>query len=324
MIYSIQYIRAIAAIFIVMTHVAGVLQPVQDRIFTPNFQEANIAFTFAAGFLFQHLSIKEPFPSFILRRVRNVLVPYVLISIPAILIYTVGGKAHPNVDLSHIPEWFLPIYLLLTGLQLGPLWFIPMIFVIYLLTPIIRHIDQVSWYYALAIPLTFVLAITLFPRPNFNAHPPQAALHYLPIFLIGMACSQFNGALGPWLRKRWVWGPALGLLVTLGYLSSLWNDAMQFPVKTVMLICMFIVASRAETMRFRTIDIMATYSFGIFFLHGYLVAALKILEERGLFDVGGAGLDLILITALVCLGCVVVILVTKWIFGRHSRYLVGA
>lgn len=324
MIYSIQHIRAIAAILVVMTHVSGVLHPVQGRTFSPNFSEANIAFTFAAGFLYQHLSINEPFTSFIVRRAQNVLVPYVLISIPAILIYTVGGKVHPNVDLSHIPQWFLPAYLLLTGLQLGPLWFIPMIFIIYLFTPLIRHVDRVSWYYALAIPLTFALAITLFPRPQYNAWPPQAAAHYLPIFLIGMACSQFNGVLGSYSRKLWVWGPALLLFVCLVYISSIWSNVAQFQVKTVMLICIFIVTSRAETMQSRIVDIMANFSFGIFFLHGYFVAALRILEARGLFNFERSGLNLILFTALVCFGCVMVVVVTKWIFGQRSRYLVGA
>lgn len=307
-----------------MTHVQGVLLSTQGANFTPNFNEANIAFTFAAGFLFQRLSINEPFPSFLLRRSRNVLVPYFLISIPAILIYTVAGKTHPNVDLSQIPEWFLPAYLLLTGLQMGPLWFIPMIFIVYLFTPVIRYVDKAGWYYALAIPLTFALALTLFPRPEFSAFPPQAAVHYLPIFLIGMVCSHFNNVMSAWSRKLWVWGPALVLFIGLTYLSARWSSEAQFPTKTFMLVCMFIVTSRAETIRFKVIDILASSSFGIFFLHGYIVAALRVLENRGLFVFRGSGLNLILFTALVCLGCIGVIWVTKWLFGHRSRYLVGA
>ena len=91
----------------------------------------------------------------------------------------------------------------------------------------------------------------------------------------------------------------------------------------MMLLSIFLVASRAENLHARTIDILAGYSFGIFFLHGYFVAAMRILEERGLFSFAASGLNLILFTALVCLACIAVIQAVKRIFGRYSRYLVS-
>lgn len=307
-----------------MTHAATVLRDTSGDTFFPNFHEANIAFTFAAGFLFQHLSINEPFRSFIARRCRNVIVPYVLISIPAILLYTVVGKSHPHVDLSVIPDFLLPLYLLLTGLHLGPLWFVPMIFTIYLSTPAIRWVDRSPWLYTASIAASLLLALTVFPRPEHNQNPILAGLHYLPIFLIGMAFSRYNDRIEPRCRQPHVWIPAAMLFLALGYVTRDYPSQMQYAVKIVMLVCVYVVACRTSTWRSAAIDVLAKCSFGIFFLHGYIIAALRILQARGDFDAPQTWPNLLSVTALVCLACVAIIYTTKLLFGKRSRLLVGA
>jgi len=324
MIYSIQQIRAFAAILVVMTHVNGALSPIPNAVFVPSFEEVNIAFTFAAGFLFHHLSLNEPFGNFMRRRAFNVLIPYALISIPAILLYTVGNKAHPHVDLSQIPDALVPVYLLLTGLQLGPLWFIPMIFTVYAMTPLLRQVDRAGWLYAVAIGGTLILGTFLFVRPEANANPIQAALHYIPVFLIGMACSRYNERISAFCQNALVWGPALLLFLALIYVTSRIDGQWQYPLKVTMLICMFIVTCRTARYRSRLIDILAAYSFGIFFLHGYFASVMRMLSARGTFEWEATGFNLLLLTALVCALCCAVIYGVKLVFGKRSRLLVGA
>ena len=322
MVYSIQQTRALAAVLVVMTHVFEDLRPIAGSQMILVFQEVNIIFTFAAGFLFQLLSINELFGSFIARRFRNVLVPYVLISIPAILVYTIGGKLHPYVDLHSIPQWLLPLYLLATGLHLGPLWFVPMIFILYLLTPLIRHIDRSNIAYLVVIPVSLALSFTLFPRPEFNQMPPLAAAHYLPIFLIGMFCSRHNDAITRFARKYWL--PMLILFASLAFASAQIDRAYQYPVKIAMLMSLFVVASRTAEFRSPVIDAVATNSFGIFLLHGYFVSALHIAEATGKFGINETGINLVLITFAICLACLIVIWIAKRIFGKRSRMIVGA
>lgn len=324
MIYSIQQIRAFAAILVVMTHVVNALPPVPGSPFPVNLDEVNIVFTFAAGFLFRHLSLREPYRAFMARRVVNVLVPYALISIPALLIYVVGDKQHGHVDLSGVPDLLLPVYLLLTGLHLGALWFVPMIFVIYAATPVIRGIDGAGWRYAVAIPISLLLGVTILTRPEVNANPPLAAAHYLPVFLIGMCCARYNAAIGALSRRVSVWAPALAILIALVPVSAAVPDAAQYPLKLVMLLCLFVVASRTAGFRAPAIDLLAKYSFGIFFLHGYFIAALRIFAARGDLTLQASVANVLALTALICLACVLVIRGVKLVGGRHSRLLVGA
>ncbi|MDO9364103.1 MAG: acyltransferase [Sphingopyxis sp.] len=321
-IYSIEYIRAIAVIMVVMTHVyTSAFLSGTDHIYSAIFADVNIFFTFAAGFLFYHLSRKEPYYQFVRRRAKNVLIPYLIISIPAILIYALGLKQHPNIDLPDIGGVGLAAYLLLTGLHLGPLWFIPMIFILYLSTFVIRELERFRYGYLLAFLVSLGLALTIFPRPQFNDNPLMAAGHYLPIFLLGALLCERYALVRTMAEKYWMAFLILALL--LFSISSQLDKDLQFPLKIVALISIFIFFTRFENVHMRFVDVLAGYSFAIFFLHGYIVAVIRILIDRGTMAVPIQNLGFILVSAIVIAICIAIAYLLKRVAGRHSRYLVG-
>lgn len=318
LIYSIQQIRAAAAFMVVLTHVWGALHSVPGTV-TIDFREINIGFTFAAGYLFHALSLNRPYRTFLEGRVRNVVIPYLIVSAPAVAVYAFGHKTHPHVDLSQLAAWQLPLYLYATGLHLGPLWFVPMIMIIYAATPLLRLIDRHNAYW-LALPLALVGSMTLFERPEFNEMPPVAAAHYVPIFLFGMVASRYRLQIEPVARR--LWPLALVLLIGLWSLSAWLDDHTQWPVKIVMLGCMHAVTVRTQALRSVVIDVLAKYSFGIFFLHGYFASVLRLLEGKGVV-IDATLLNALLISLLVVGICVAVIAVLRTVMRSKSRYIVG-
>ena len=321
-IYSIEYIRAVAAIMVVMTHVyTSALLSGADQNYAAIFADVNIFFTFASGFLYYHLSRKEPYFEFLSRRAKNVLIPYLIISIPAILIYTLDLKQHPNVDLPDVGDAGLVIYLLLTGLHLGPLWFIPMIFTLYLSTFAIRELERFRYGYLLAFLISLGLALTIFPRPQFNDNPLGAAGHYLPIFLLGALLCERNAMVRTLAQKYWAGFLILAMLLLS--LSSQLDRDVQFPLKIVALISIFIFFTRFENVHMTFVDVLAGYSFAIFFLHGYVVAVIRILLARGILATQIQSLGFILVSAIVIAICIAIAYLLKRVAGRKSRYLVG-
>lgn len=67
---------------------------------------------------------------------KNVILPYLIISIPAISIYVLGLKKEHNwVDINELMKHsilYILIFFYATGANLGPLWFIPMLSLIFL------------------------------------------------------------------------------------------------------------------------------------------------------------------------------------------------
>lgn len=318
--YAIQYIRIAAAILIVYLHVrtaiGGYAQGSNSRL-----DELNIGFTFAAGYLFRHLSLRQDYGQFIQRKVRNVIVPYLVISIPALLIYVVGGKAHPNVDLSAYDGLGLTLYLLVTGLHLGPLWFIPMISLLYLCTPVFRRIDAWKAGYLVVLPVSLLLALTVFPRPTFNENPLLAAAHYVPVFLIGMIASRYEKA-ATVLAVKVKWGliGLFGLLVFVAVDAGGWH---QYYLKILMLVTVYLFFLNFEQVGNATIDKLASYSFGIYLLHGYLVSLVKVAAGRGWLQVIYPFWDAAFLTVLVTSVSIMLLIVARSVFASRSKYLIG-
>lgn len=318
LIYSIQQIRAVAAFIVVLTHVWGSLHSIPGTV-TIDLREVNIGFTFAAGFLFQALSINKPFLAFYKGRIKNVVVPYLIVSLPAVAMYVIGHKNHPHIDLSQMSGWQLAPFLYATGLHLGPLWFIPMIMLVYAATPLWKLVDRHNAYWYV-VPLGLLASVFVFLRPAFNAMPPIAALHYAPIFLLGMFCSRFRVSIERVAAS--VWPAALVLLIALWALSAWLDNYTQWPVKIVMLACLHLLTIRTQVFHSAVIDVMAKNSFGIFFLHGYFASILRILQGKGV-TIDATLPNALLISAIVTAVCVAIITVIRRVLPGKSRYLVG-
>ena len=83
----IHSFRAIAIIAVVGTHVLGDIawggnSVIFQRIITTLVQNATILFVFISGFLFQHTVGHFRYGEYLIRKLKNIIIPYLIVSIP--------------------------------------------------------------------------------------------------------------------------------------------------------------------------------------------------------------------------------------------------
>ncbi len=143
----IHVFRGVAIIFIVFAHTIPSLDwtnwPLPGKLIDSLANQSSIFFFFIAGYLFQHLSARFSFSKYLKQKLKTVIAPYVLLSIPALFVFTVltqrTGMWSWFYDLD---IWQQVALFMLTGKHLAPLWFVPTIALFYLVAPLLIWIDR--------------------------------------------------------------------------------------------------------------------------------------------------------------------------------------
>lgn len=285
-VHFLDDLRGLAILIVVANHVNDVvplssaLGPIPDVLF----RHINIVFIFVSGYLFQYLSGGFEYGSFLARKFRNVVTPYLIVSIPAVAIYLTGLK--PVKDgIGDPSDPLLAVKLLLTGTHLGPLWFIPMIMSVFLISPLLIRLDRARAYLLILPALGLALAVG---RPENNANPLQAAVFFLPVFLVGMMFARYREAVDPALRRDDVFaallGAFIGFTIAVAYCgvplaTPLIDDAIYVSKFALVALC-YAACMRWYAYLPRWTAPVGLASFGVFFLHGYFVAAAKMAVDH--------------------------------------------
>ena len=246
-----------------------------------------VFFVFISGFLFQHRSNDFEYRRFLKSRLLNVVVPYVIVSLPMIAAQAVtrSGVFDPACT-HHSPAVAQNVaWSLLTGHHiLIPFWFIPMIAVFYVLAPVLLWIDRHGRWYCL-LPLLLTAAIFIH-RPTDLDRILHSCAYFLPFYLYGMWVSHYRERVLAW-HARWL--PVLltvvGALVWLevvsrgaGYIKSATmfsteNGIVDTNAVQKLLLCgvlLVILRWLGEEVHSR-LKPLGDASFGIFFLHMYFL-----------------------------------------------------
>jgi hypothetical protein len=198
----IHTFRALAILFIVTGHaVDAFIWPDGgdlERLLRIVFCNGSALFVFIAGYLFQHLSPRFEARNYYISKIKNVLIPYLLISIPAIVLFTTVMQRNT--------VWVL---FYLTGYHLAPLWFVPMITIFYVIAPALIKLDRNHYLYYM---LPFFVVISLLIS---RGSPSQSFLHFLSVYVLGMACSRFKDVIGNAMVKYVFLIPVLVLHVAM-------------------------------------------------------------------------------------------------------------
>ena len=341
--------RAFAIIAVVIVHMSSGLdwQHVSDAwrpVLLSLIQNATVSFVFIAGFLFQYLIDRYRYPTYLSSKLKHVVVPYLVVSMP-VLVYQYlqhSGIFAPN-DTSHTPLRQV-VQALATGEHMPmPLWFIPMIVVFYVLAPLFVWIDRHPSSYWVTFPIALVVA-SFAHRPMPVTAPLHGFVYFLPAYLAGMWVSHHRDQVFVFLSLRWtrwlLFGAFAMLLLIetaiLGGGGALFSETpfgkvlfvertwhgfdLNLTAKLVLSVLVLALLADASERFHRRADFLAAASFGVFFLHMYVL--------RLLVRVFGGPLPADLLT-LVALTIVVLaltaglIIITRRLTGRWSRMLIG-
>lgn len=193
-IHSIHVLRGLAIIMIVFSHSLGVFKNSGLIANSYLFSFLNLfAFNFTtffvliAGFLFQHLTYKFDTKTYYLSKFKTVVCPYISVSIFCFFFfhyqYLSGLPFYSSTETSMVSAI---VKMMLTGTALLPLWFMPMIIIIYLMGPLLYSWSKKSLIIAGLICMFWVV---MFTKPDFTK-PLLNLLHYGPVYLTGMMIKQ--------------------------------------------------------------------------------------------------------------------------------------
>lgn len=319
--------RGFAITLIIATHCLSIFDwsstPALESLLKRLVANGTILFLFIAGFLFQHLSDKYVVRDYLWKKTRFVVLPYIFVSIPALLLFTmVMQRNEVPAGFYDLPTWRQVAGFLLTGSHLAPFWFIPTIILFYLASPVLYWLDRKPWFYYL---LPLVLLIPVFvSRGSYN--PAKSFVHFLPVWILGMACSRHRETATRWLDMGFWWLLvaficffALELVYAVGTHS--WYSSIG---KIILTLFLFEAFRRWGEGSARWFALAGTLSFGLFFVHSYVISTGKLIVERLLGTQPAGNLLLYTVSVVVAVFLsIAAVQVARLLFGRYGRNLIG-
>jgi len=334
----IHVFRGVAIILIVCAHTVPSLDwsanPVLGKVIDAIANQSSMFFFFIAGYLFQYLSTRFSFGRYMIQKLKTVILPYLILSVPALIVFTFLTR---RIGLW---SWFydLPIWgqvglFMLTGKHLAPLWFVPTITLFYLAAPLFLFIDRrFRLGYWMIVPL-LVLSGYLGRGGQFG--PLNFALYLLPIYMMGMAFCRYRVPAMQLVSRFW---PLLLLMAGLGMAGILleWESPPYWhvPLKVAMTLLITWMLWRHHQIFGTRLNYIAEVSFGIFFIHAYFISLIKsvmylmitghIYTGEGAEVIPGNAVSFVAYAGSVLGISVATIWLAQKVFKDRSRMVIGA
>lgn len=329
--YSVENLRGLAILFVVLSHITS-LRAVgpAGQYLSFVFQDATAWFVFISGYLFNHVEqARFNYRDYLRKKAKFVILPYLVLSVPAII---VGIAFNRHVIMGLSPEAYSLWSLVVGGAVIVPMWFIPMIALFFLASPLFHQLRS-AW--AQALLAVAGLALSLFTaRPVDNLNPFLSFGHFAGFYLLGILFSaqfrEFKHLVDARLMivlslllfvATSCWHFALRAEPPLGFFDGVGRFDLSLFGKLTLLVAVFHLFDRYIDVPNRFLGWLADISFGIFFLHGFFMALSMKLGQR----LAGwpPQVMLALELALVLGGAMLAVLGVKRILGKRSRYVIG-
>ena len=290
----INVFRGLAILLIVAGHTMqfGEIGSLTQKLSVEIFAGGTALFIFISGFLFQHLSGKYEFKNYMSKKWTNVILPYLWTAIPGILFCFVYPIKYGNALDGLNPLFQIPMMLSVGRIHNTPAWFIPMIILFFLSSWLLLKLEKKGWLYKV-LPLMFLVTIFL-PRVDVDYNSTlglaysakyfaylkyvfMGYIHFFSMYVFGMFCSANKNIIDKFWGFRWIFIVLMLITAGLNVLSGLngaWTNG------TISKIFLTIIALAylkyydewliSHVKLNKALDIIAKYSFGIFFIHWYI------------------------------------------------------
>jgi hypothetical protein len=343
----IHNFRGLAIIFIVGIHSIISIPwegiSVVKSLLVGIFNNGTVLFVFIAGFLFYYLS-QDHFNYFqyLKKKLKYVISPYMIISVPAIvdkLFFDEGAHLWMTLEFQEATIFYKIFSMIITGRHSGILWFIPMITIFYLFSFLFELFSK-KRIFDFLVPIICVLGLWTV-RFGYHANPLISFVHFLPIYLLGMWVAK-NRIKILSINNFWLFFLGLGYMVMTAlevynvipvnlYLELRDTKEMSFilnfsKLKAILLCFIMIVGfNKLNNFHFPLLNKTGNDSFGIFFLHLYIINMFQILFQKKLLPVEGINtLSYLIYLGSIILIAMVIIFFVKKVFGNNSRIVIGS
>lgn len=343
---SINTYRGVAILLIVLAHcysISGVkIDSTLEKVFANLIAGSTIHFIFISGFLFHHIFYKKlKTNSFYYGKVKRLLIPYTVLSVVPILIKVQSEPEYWNAYLTTagegvVYEFIFPSLLYyITGAHLVAYWYIPFALCLFLMYPLhIRFIETKLRNQLIIIGVCFMIAI-LIHRPINNLAILQSVFYFTPAYLLGILCSMNKTLIYTQLRGKeflfLVGALALALVQALLGRHSNYHklpfiyDGIDLILLQKSLLCIFFMVFlyQFERSRNRFIVLLASTSFGIYFIHSYVLYTLTLLKSEFEVDISYNWPAYFLIWGIIVISSMLLALLMKKLFPKYAVYITG-
>lgn len=290
----INVFRGLAILLIVAGHTMqfGEIGALNQRLSVEIFAGGTALFIFISGFLFQHLSGKYEFKNYMSKKWTNVILPYLWTAIPGILFCFAYPIKYGNALDGLNPIFQIPMMLSVGRIHNTPAWFIPMIILFFLSSWMLLKLEKKGWLYKL-LPFMFLITI-FFPRTDVDYNSTlgltysakyfaylkyvfMGYIHFFSMYVFGMFCSANKNVIDEFWNKRWLFIILMIITACLNIYSGLngtWTNGTLSKIFLTIIALAYLkhydewIISK-EKLNY-ALDIIAKYSFGIFFIHWYV------------------------------------------------------
>lgn len=335
---NIHYFRAFAIINIVFVHVWGLpeIYKEYDRTIYSfvniarevMFHDSTIYFIFISGFLFHHLSTNFELKKYYKNKLFNVVSPYIFVTL-LILIFKNINFSNPSMSFNISIK--TAAYTFIYGKAQIQFWYIPFIVIVFLFSPVFLKIPERFFPYIVVFSSVLpLLGTRTGTRISFWQY-----LYFFPIYLQGIWTSMNYSRVISMVRSynKHLWFVAIFSTMILIYLSNgsyrigLINvkESFYYLQKITISFLIIIAFINIEHKNIPILNILATYSFAIFFTHflignpyfrscffSLIPGSSLLLLTASIFYI----IIVILFTLMICIGI-------KRLFGEQSKYLIG-
>lgn len=298
------------------------------------FHSSTIYFIFISGYLFDYVYKTRTFDlfKFYKSKVRNVLSPYLFLS----LVFIGAAVVFDYVPSLQVPYFINHSHAMLTlpdiadailfGKACITYWYIPFILTVYCISPVLFHIRD----RAFIILVVVCSLIPLFIQRDELTDFFRNYCFFYPVFLLGVFFSRYRDASVNFIKNHVapiavVAVAASLLLVSEYYDQHLPSVEIGYYIQRLAIGALVIYGLEVLPFDIELLDILATYSFPLYFLHDLIIYT----AQSALFAFGlklfphGIFFVTMFTFCAELLFCLAVIYVIKKICGKHSRQIIG-
>ncbi len=345
---SFDYFRGVAILFIVAGHSFGTwsIDTFSEKVIANIVYSGTALFVFISGFFFHHIFYKDfGMKIFMSKKVKNVLIPYLILSTLGFIYFAISSKPFPFLDRlisTDGSSWmdYIQLYVsyLWTGRIMYAYWYIPFIMIMFLLSPLFISYIRLSLAARLTIMLILLVFSALFVhRPILNMSPIHSVIYYIPVYLIGINCSINREQFEPFIKGKTLF---FGLtVIALAVIQSMYFNSrgalskadifsyggLDINIFQKIALCFFFLSllHHYENKTIPGLKLLASSSFAIYFLHTWVLHIINQYRPYSLFSGTPEVLVWLGIIAVTVSMSLLIAYSIKAVLKHNSRYVIG-
>jgi fucose 4-O-acetylase-like acetyltransferase len=339
-----DYFRGVAIILIVAGHsyYPWTIDTLPEMVIANLITGGTALFVFISGFFFHHVYYpKFQFRNFLIKKVKFVFLPYLILSSIAFILIVIMLK-HPSPliigDTDCIANCML-LYMkyLWTGRILTAYWYVPFIMIIFAMSPLFIQYIKLSSVMQLTIFTILVGGSMLIQRPLENLSPIHSAIYFTPIYLLGIIYSINEKKISSLLKHKSlaIGTTMLGISIIQVILNDSYGNYHKSAIfsyagfdliiiqKIIMIFFFLSILIKIDNKNVLVLKYLASISFALYFLHPWFLKAFgyfSIIDYLSLIP--GAIIFPIKTIFVIALCLTTATLVKKTLYNK-SRYIIG-